>query len=144
MTIVVVEATTDEQISATFHVMRQLRPDLDTTLYIRRIRQMMASDNFRLAYLTDDGAVCAVAGFRLMEMLYCGPLLSVDDLVTDEAVRSKGYGAILLDWLKTEGRRTGCKELQLVSRVTREEAHRFYFRHGLGIDCFHFRATLQA
>ena len=33
-------------------------------------------------------------------------------------------------------------ELQLVSRVTRERAHRFYFREGLEIACFHFRVAL--
>jgi hypothetical protein len=30
----------------------------------------------------------------------------------------------------------------LISRVVREEAHRFYFREGLGIECFHFRIKL--
>jgi GNAT superfamily N-acetyltransferase len=102
----------------------------------------MESDGFRLAFLTDDGAVRAVAGYRLMNMLYCGRLLYVDDLVTDERVRSRGYGARLLEWLKDEGRRHHCAELQLISRVTREEAHRFYFREGLGIECFHFRVKL--
>jgi hypothetical protein len=26
--------------------------------------------------------------------------------------------------------------------VKREDAHRFYFREGLGIECFHFRANV--
>ena len=49
---------------------------------------------------------------------------------------------MVLSWLKDEGRRQGCVELQLISRVTREQAHRFYFREGLGIECFHFRIQL--
>jgi len=48
----------------------------------------------------------------------------------------------LLDWLKAEARAGGCAELQLISRVTREQAHRFYFREGLGIECFQFRTAL--
>ena len=36
----------------------------------------------------------------------------------------------------------GCSEVQLISRVTREQAHRFYFRQGFGIECFHFRAKV--
>ena len=69
-------------------------------------------------------------------------LLYVDDLVTDENTRSRGYGAQLIDRLKAEGRALGCNEIQLISNVKREGAHRFYFREGFGIECFHFRASL--
>ena len=136
------DAESDDEIAATFDVMRQLRSHLSPERYVPQVRDLMASDGYRLAFLTDDGVVRAVAGYRLMNMLYCGRLLYVDDLVTDERVRSRGYGARLLDWLKKEGRRQGCAELQLISRVTREQAHRFYFREGLGIECFQFRTAL--
>jgi GNAT superfamily N-acetyltransferase len=69
-------------------------------------------------------------------------ILYVDDLVTDDRVRSKGYGRELLNWLRKEGQRFGCNDLQLISRVTREQAHRFYFREGMSIMCFHFRSEL--
>lgn len=135
-------AESDEQIAATFDVVRQLRPHLEWEEYVPRIRALMSSDGFRLAFLADEGEVRAVAGYRYMDMLYCGRLLYLDDLVADERVRSRGYGARMLDWLKDEGRRHGCSELQLISRVVREQAHRFYFREGFGIECFHFRISL--
>jgi GNAT superfamily N-acetyltransferase len=135
-------AETDEQIAATFDVMHQLRPHLVCEQYVPLVRGLMASDGFRLAAVLDEGAVRAVAGYRIMSMLYCGRLLYLDDLVSDERVRSRGYGKRLLDWLKDEGRREGCSELQLISRTVREQAHRFYFREGFGIECFHFRAKL--
>lgn len=135
-------AESDEQIASTFDVMRQLRPHLVREEYVPRVRALMASDGFRLAFLADEGEVRAVAGYRFMNMLYCGRLLYIDDLVTDDRARSRGYGSRLLGWLKDEGRRQGCSELQLISRVTREQAHRFYFREGLGIECFHFRVEL--
>lgn len=135
-------ASSDEQIAATFDVMKQLRPHLDRDEYVAMVRAMQASDGFRLVALIDDGVVRAVAGYRYMRMLYCGRLLYVDDLVVDERVRSQGYGSRILDWLKDEARREGCAELQLISRVIREQAHRFYFREGLGIECFHFRIRL--
>ena len=135
-------ASSDEQIAATFDVMKQLRPHLDCDEYVATVRAMQGSDGFRLVALIDDGVVRAVAGYRYMRMLYCGRLLYVDDLVVDEHVRSQGYGSRILDWLKDEARREGCAELQLISRVVREQAHRFYFREGLGIECFHFRIRL--
>ncbi|HEU4557870.1 MAG TPA: GNAT family N-acetyltransferase [Longimicrobium sp.] len=133
---------TDDEILSTFDVMAQLRPHLQRHEYVHIIRAMAASDGYRLAAVEDGGEVRAVAGYRFMHMLYTGKLLYVDDLVSDERARSRGYGKQLLDWLKAEGRANGCSELQLISRVTREQAHRFYFREGLGIECFEFRVKL--
>ena len=139
---IIQQAGTEEQIAATYDVMRQLRPHLSREAYVPAVRGMMASDGYRLAAVVDDGQVRAVAGYRYMTMLYCGRLLYLDDLVSDEQSRSRGYGKALLDWLKDEGRREGCTELQLISRTTREGAHRFYFREGFGIECFEFRIHL--
>jgi len=135
-------AQTDAEILATFDVMAQLRPHLTRDTYVARIRQLMASDGFRLAYVSEDGVARAVAGYRVADMLYCGRFLSVDDLVSDERVRSNGHGKALLDWLKAEARREGCGHLELISNVVREAAHRFYFREGLAVDAFHFRVKL--
>ena len=136
-------AGTDEEIDTTFEVMAQLRPHLSRDGYVALVRELMESDGYRLVRLVEDGEVRAVAGYRVMRMLYCGRILYLDDFVTDARVRSRGYGKQLLSWLKDEGRREGCAELQLISRVVREEAHRFYFREGLGIECFHLRARLE-
>lgn len=135
-------AETDAQIAATFDVMQQLRPHLERAAYVPMVRDMMATEGFRLVAAIDDDEVRAVAGYRFMTMLYCGRLLYLDDLVSDEQFRSRGYGKALLDWLKEEARRHGCSELQLISRTVRESAHRFYFREGLGIECFQFRTKL--
>ena len=142
MTISIDHMESDEQIAATYDVMRQLRPDLAHDTYVPAIRALMASEGLRLLALLDTGTVRAVAAYRIMNRLYCGRLLYVDDLVCDERVRSRGYGAQLIARLKSEGRALGCSEIQLISRVTREQAHRFYFREGFGIECFHFRAKL--
>jgi GNAT superfamily N-acetyltransferase len=138
----IVIAGTAEQIAATYDVMAQLRPHIARDEYLPFVQRLIANERFNLAALRDDGVVRAVAGYRVMEMLYCGPMMYIDDLVTDERVRSRGCGKALLDWLKAEARRLGCTEVQLVSRVTREEAHRFYFREDFGIEAFHFRAKL--
>ena len=138
----ITEPQTDDEVLATWEVMHQLRPHLAREEYVSIVRGMMESDGYRLAAAVDDGEVRAVAGYRYMHMLYCGKLLYVDDLVTDDRVRSRGYGREMIDWQKARGRDEGCSELQLFSRVTREQAHRFYFREGLAIECFEFRVKL--
>jgi GNAT superfamily N-acetyltransferase len=138
----IISCDTDEQIAATYPVMRQLRPHVAEADYVPTVRRMMGTDGFRLAAALVDARVRAVAGFRIMEMLYCGRIVYVDDLVTDEAARSTGLGKRLLDWLKDEGRRLGCTQIHLDSRVTREDAHRFYFREGMPITAFHFATEI--
>lgn len=122
--------------------MAQLRPHITRDDYVPFVQRLIAKERFQLLAALDDGMVSAVAGYRIMEMLYCGRMMYIDDVVTDERVRSRGYGKALIDWLKAEARRLACSEVQLISRVTREDAHRFYFREDFGIEAFHFRARL--
>lgn len=134
----ILQPENDEQILATHVVMRQLRPHLTADDYLQRVRRMMQTDGYRLAAATEEGAVRAVAGYRFIEMLYCGKILVVDDLVTDETTRSRGFGKELLDWLVEQARARGCDQLHLDSGVQRDRAHRFYFREGLVVNAFHF------
>jgi GNAT superfamily N-acetyltransferase len=136
------KVTTDEQILATREVMRQLRPKLSPDDYLTTVKRMQQTDGYRLAAAYDEGVVRAIAGYRYMEMLFSGRILYVDDLSTDEQHRSKGYGKLLLDWLKAEAKAHGCEQLHLDSGVQRERAHRFYFREGLTICCYHFQTPL--
>jgi len=133
----------DADILATSDVMRQLRPHIKAEDYLAVVRRMMTSDNYRQAAVSEAGIVRAVAGYRFMEMLYCGKILYVDDLVTDEQTRSHGHGRQLIEWLRAEALKQGCAELHLDSGVQREHAHRFYFREGLTINAYHFRRKVE-
>lgn len=132
----------EETVSATYPVMRELRPHLPEDGYPYRVRRMRES-GYRLAAVIEEGEARAVAGFRVQEVLAWSRLLYVDDLVTAEESRSQGYGKLLLDWLAGEARREGCEQLHLDSGVQRADAHRYYFREGMGITSFHFARTLD-
>jgi len=130
-------ATSDEQIAACFDCMRELRPHIVRDGFVERVRQM-EKEGYRLASITADGAVIAVAGYRYMHTLFGGDTLYVDDLITLPAMRSAGHGARLIDWLKDEAAARGCQMLHLDSGVQRARAHRFYFATGFHVNCFHF------
>jgi GNAT superfamily N-acetyltransferase len=138
----VLNAMSDEEILATREVMRQLRPHVPSQEYLSIVKRMKQSDGYQLAALYEEDSVRAVAGYRFMEMLYCGRIMYIDDLNTDERYRSKGYGKVLLDWLKAEAKKHGCVQLHLDSGVQREQTHRFYFRERLTINSYHFHAAL--
>ena len=130
-------ATTDAEIDACFPVMAQLRPALVAADFVTRVRRM-ERDGFRLAMLTTDGGVEAVAGLRIYENLYSGRICYVDDLVTNQEARSKGHGAALLRWVRDHARDAGCVALELDSGTQRHSAHRFYFRERMTIANYHF------
>ena len=134
-------ARTDDEIEMCFDVMSELRPHLKRETFLETTRQM-EDHGFQLAYLKYRGKVVAVAGYRISLNLFLGKHLYVDDLVTAESERSKGYGERLLDWLREEARSAGCNHLHLDSGTQRRDAHRFYFREGLTISSFHFSEEL--
>lgn len=134
-------ATTDDEVTGCFAVMQQLRTHLREREFLPTIRRQ-ESGGFRLAFLEDDGRVRAVAGFRVMDKLSAGRVLYVDDLVTDESGRSRGYGKRLLEWLIERAREADCQSLELDSGVQRFDAHRFYLTNRMVISSHHFRLVL--
>lgn len=134
-------AATDDEIRACHAVMIQLRPRYTIDELVARVRRQ-ERDGYRLAMLLDDGRVTAVAGYRLGENLAWGRHIYVDDLVTDEALRSRGHGKRLLAWLIRVAGEAGCAELHLDSGVQRFAAHRFYLANGLEITSHHFRIAV--
>ncbi len=139
-------AETDTEIASCFPVMVQLRPKLTPADFLARVRRQ-AAQGYKLAALESGGAnggreVRSLAGFRLLEMLYSGPQLYIDDLITDAASRSQQHGDKLFAWVRDYAVAHGCAQLHLDSGVHRRDAHRFYFRQRMFIDDFHFVLNL--
>ena len=136
-------ASTPDDIRRCFPVMRELRTHItDERDFIDRVLRQQ-TQGYRLAFLESDDEVCAVAGYRFLESLFAGKNLYVDDLVTRERDRSRGFGAQLLDWLISQAREQGCETLELDSGVQRFDAHRFYFSKRMSISSYHFRIKIE-
>lgn len=128
---------TDADFDRAFPVMVQLRPQLTPTTFRERVRKQM-TQGYRLAALEAGGQIRSLGGYRLLDYLWVGRAMYVDDLVTDEASRSQRYGETLMTWLREIATADGCRELHLDSGLHRARAHRFYFRQGMQVDDFHF------
>lgn len=136
-------ATTQEEIRRCFPVMHELRTHLvDEKEFMKRVVRQQ-KQGYQLAFLEAEAKVRAVAGYRFLESLFSGKNLYVDDLVTRDADRSRGYGGQLLDWLVDLARTNRCETLELDSGVQRFDAHRFYFSKRMSISSYHFRIKVQ-
>lgn len=142
MTAITLElATTDADIAACYPVMSQLRPHIGAEGFVPQVRRQMAQ-GYQLVAVRADRRPIGVAGFRVLEYLFSGVTLYVDDLVTDSNERSKGYGDKLMQWLIAYARARACVSLQLDSGVQRFDAHRFYLAQRMRISSHHFALDL--
>jgi GNAT superfamily N-acetyltransferase len=123
--------------------MRELRPHFKSAeKFVQQVLRQQR-DGYLLAFLEADGEVRAVAGYRFLESLFSGKFLYVDDLVTRDRDRSRGFGGALLDWLVEQARANRCDTLELDSGVQRFGAHRFYLLKRMNISSYHFRIKIQ-
>lgn len=69
-------AESEAEISNCFDVLAELRPHLSKEEFVRTIKRLEATTNFKLVYLKDS-VVKAVAGVRISEWLYSGQYLEI-------------------------------------------------------------------
>lgn len=136
-------ATTPEQIGRCCSVMRELRPHIEAIDFAARVLHQQ-KEGYKLALLELDGVVRSVAGFRILNLLFSGRTLYIDDLVTHDSDRSCGFGAALFDWLVEYAKEQACEHLTLDSGVQRFGAHRFYLNRGMDITSHHFHLKLNS
>ncbi|MFO7593786.1 MAG: GNAT family N-acetyltransferase [Pseudomonadota bacterium] len=135
-------AKTEDDITACYPVMSQLRSHITEKDFISRIYQQSQHSGYQIAMAENDGDIVSLAGFRISDNLAWGRFLYVDDLVTAEQHRGKGYGKQLLSWLREHALANGCRQLHLDSGLPREDAHRFYIREGMTKAGYHFVENL--
>lgn len=125
----------------------ELRPQWKTAAAITARIDEQRAGGYRIAASFQDGEAdaAAVAGFRIGETLHMGRHCYVDDLVTRGACRGRGHADAVLAWVQAEAKAQGCAFLHLDSGVgpERQDAHRFYFRHGMRIASYHFSRPLD-
>jgi GNAT superfamily N-acetyltransferase len=138
----ILRAETKKDLLRCFPVVVQLRPHLAEADFLQRVERQR-QQSFQIAFLEDTGEVRSVTGYRFLENLAWGKFLYVDDLVTAEADRSRGYGQQMFAWLLQEAKAADCDQLHLDSGVQRFGAHRFYLGQGMDITCHHFAIKLK-
>lgn len=125
-------------ITKCFPVVKQLRPHLSEDTFVTQVQRQMEGHGYSLVFIEENGAVVAAAGYRVAEFLAWGKTMYVDDLITNETDRGRGFGGRLLNWLMEKAKETGCAELHLDSGVHRFDAHRLYLSNKMIIGGHHF------
>ena len=91
----IVDLTDASELERAFPVLKELRPHLDFSDFKEIYEQARGSDGYRLVAIEKDEKFVALMGFRFLSDFVRGRHLYIDDLVSTESMRSKGYGADL-------------------------------------------------
>ncbi len=105
----------DDELGAAFAIVVQLRQHLEMQEFVARVERQRAA-GYELVGAFAGEKMVGVMGMRPVETLARGKHLHVDDLVTDEAVRGRGYGKALLDHAEREAKARGGTWVFLDSR----------------------------
>lgn len=132
-----IQLATINDIPKLIPVLRVLRPSR-TEEELAKLLEILFDEGYKLAFIGDEKIAFSAIGFRIQTFLYSGKTLYIDDLVTLENHRKKGYGKLLLDYVKNIAKEMNCETFSLDSGILRKEAHRLYLNEGLLIDSLHF------
>jgi GNAT superfamily N-acetyltransferase len=138
----IMPAKTPAEIGGCFAVIQELRPRLkDKEAFIAQIKRQI-QEGYMFVFMQEGSETVACMGFRMFETLPWGKILYIDDLVTREKSRKKGYAETLIAYAVDQGRIHHCQEIHLDSGHHRHDAHRFYLNQGFTLYCHHFARHL--
>lgn len=113
-----------------YSVMKELRPHLSFESYISIYREAQEADGYQIVAVEEQDQIVAVMGYRFLSDYVRGKHVYIDDLVSTEKARSKGFGAELLKFAEEIAQMAGCKSLRLCTGIENERGARFYDRNG--------------
>lgn len=122
--------TRPEELKQAFAILHDLRPHLTEESFHTLYEAARKADGYEIVGLYEGERCVAVMGYRVLHDFVHGKHLYIDDLVTDPALRSKGFGKRLLEFAEKESERLGCRGLRLCTGTQNEKGMRFYEREG--------------
>jgi ribosomal protein S18 acetylase RimI-like enzyme len=126
-----------KELYTAYDVLKQLRKELSYQEFEDLIYDMRHME-YKMFGIIEADELITYAGVAVQTNLYHKRHLYVFDLVTDEKLRAKGYGNMMLDFLQDYAKTCMCENIVLSSGFKREKAHKFYEKQGFEKKSFIF------
>ena len=118
-----------KELYSVYDVLFQLRMNLSYDEFENLVYEMR-DINYKMIGIVEDDVLITYAGVAVGTNFYHKRHLFIYDFVTDEKYRAKGYGQMMLDYLKDYAKMAMCENLVLSSSFQKEDAHKFYEKSG--------------
>jgi len=126
-----------QELETVYEVVKQLRVDLSYKEFEDLIYDMRHME-YKMIGVFEGESLITYAGVAIQTNLYHKRHLFVFDLVTDEKYQSKGYGAMMMEYLHDYAKMGMCENIVLSSGLGRKDAHRFYEKEGFAKKSYVF------
>ncbi|WP_294961944.1 GNAT family N-acetyltransferase [Sulfurimonas sp.] len=131
-----------KELYTVYDVLKQLRPTLSYKEFEDLIYDMRHME-YKMFGIMDGEELITYAGVAVQTNLYHKRHLYVFELVSDEKYRNGGYGVMMLDFLNDYAKTCMCQNIVLSSNFEREDAHRFYEKHGFDKKSYIFLKSVN-
>lgn len=131
-----------KELEMAYGVLKQLRGELSYKEFEDLIYDMRYM-NYTMFGIMEGEELITYAGVAVQTNLYHKRHLYVFDLVSDDKYKSKGYGAMMLEYLGDYAKTSMCENIVLSSNFTRVGAHRFYEKNGFEKTSYLFLKALN-
>ncbi len=126
--IVVIQS--QSELEQVYPLMKELRPHITLQNFLDIYQQSHKTTGYEIAALKQDNQILAIMGYRILYDYVHGKHCYIDDLVSSEQQRSKGYGAELLKYAEKFAQANGCTGLRLCTGIENERGKKFYEKNG--------------
>lgn len=121
---------TEIELEQAYPVMKELRPHITLQNFLDIYHQSHKTTGYEIAALKVDNQILAIMGYRILFDYVHGKHCYIDDLVSSEQHRSKGFGAELLKYAEQFSKDQGCTGLRLCTGIDNERGKKFYEKNG--------------
>ncbi|MUH37911.1 GNAT family N-acetyltransferase [Zobellia amurskyensis] len=108
-----------------------------------RLQSMLAMGGYQCLGVYDNQKLIACCGVWLLQKLYKGKHLELDNVFVNEEYRSKGVGNLMMDWLSEYGKSMDCASLECNCYLHNEKGIKFWQRHGFEPLGYHMIKNLE-
>jgi GNAT superfamily N-acetyltransferase len=137
-----VKANSSQELERFYPVMKELRTNLSFNDFLHLYEKAHQADGYEVVGFESQGRIVAVMGYRVLHDLVHGKHLYIDDLVSTETQRSKGFGAKLLAHAEKLAKEFSCKGLRLCTGIENEAGKKFYERNGWSLRAVAYKKKL--
>ncbi len=130
------------QWEAVLPILKEIYPNWEESILWERWNAMFSYSNYYCWGYFQENTILGICGAWIMERLYCGKQLEIDNFIISEKMRSQGIGLQLIEYIEEYSKENNCQTIELNSYVTASKAHKFYFRNGYRILGYHFERGL--
>ncbi|SHG15006.1 GNAT family N-acetyltransferase [Dysgonomonas macrotermitis] len=109
----------------------QLGYEYPVEIIKERLEKLLESESDEVFVYTENGKVEAFITLHYsLQLAFDGDFCEIGYFVVDSSTRGKGIGKQMEEFAYQTAKNKGCSSINVFSRETRTDAHRFYERQG--------------